>query len=65
MLASIEDSAEKFGADLGKKIAKLEPVKREKRQWIEPNVENTDYSIDLPGDPDFDTQDIPTELKIT
>ncbi|KKK47744.1 hypothetical protein LCGC14_3152100 [marine sediment metagenome] len=64
MLASIEDSAERFGADLGKKIAKLEPVKRENRQWTEYNVENTDYSIDLPGEPEFGTQDIPTELGI-
>lgn len=30
VLASIEDSAERFGADLCKKIAKLKPAKREK-----------------------------------
>jgi hypothetical protein len=64
MLSSIEDSAERFGADLGKRIAKLEPAKRENRQWKEHTVENTKFVIDLPGEPEFDSLNIPTELGI-
>jgi len=61
MLAAIEDGSERFGVDLGKKIAKIELEKREERKWKEYNVEDTKYSIDFPGKPEYDVQTFTTE----
>lgn len=62
MIAAVEDSSEKFGVDLGKEIAKIEPEEREKRKWKEFEVKDTKYSIDFPGEPEYEVQNIPTQI---
>lgn len=60
-LAAIENDCEKFGAALGKDIAKLEPPEKVKLKWKEYSPAAGDFSIEFPAEIQPQQTEIPTE----
>lgn len=58
---AIENDAEKFGLEIGKEIANTEPTEKEKLKWAEYKSKEGAFSIDFPGEPEFQKKEIPTE----